>query len=55
MTIDILSISAMSNEAKRVFSETCYIISWKKAQMNVETFEYVKCLKHWKQNRILNE
>ena len=44
MTIDILSISAMSDEAERVFSETCCTVSWKKAQMNAETFEYVKYL-----------
>ena len=55
MTIDILSISAMSDEAERIFSETCHTISWERTQMNVETLEYVKCLKHWKWNRILNE
>ena len=55
MTIDIFSISAMSNEAERIFSETCHTIFWKKAQMNAEILEYVECLKHWKWNRILNE
>ena len=30
MTIDILSISAMSDETERVFSETCCTVSWKK-------------------------
>ena len=55
MTIDILSISAMSDEAERIFSETHHTVSWKRAQMNAETLEYVECLKHWKQNRILNE
>ena len=55
MIINILSISAMSDEAERVFSETCCTVSWKKAQMNAETLECVECLKHWKWNRILNE
>ena len=55
MTINILSISVMSNEAERVFSEAHHTVSWKKIQMNAETFECVECLKHWKQNEILNE
>ena len=55
MTINILSISAMSNEAERVFSETCYTVSWDRAQMSAETLEHVECLKHWKWNEILNE
>ena len=55
MIIDILSISAMSDKAERVFSETYHTVFWKKAQMNAETLEYVEYLKHWKWNRILNE
>ena len=55
MTIDIFSISAISDEAERIFSETCCTVSWERAQMNAETLECVECLKHWKQNRILNE
>ena len=46
MIINILSISAMSDEAERVFSETHCTVSWERAQMNAETLEYVKCLKH---------
>ena len=48
MTIDILSISAMSDEAERIFSETYHTVSWKKAQMSAEILEYIKYLKHWK-------
>ena len=55
MTIDILSISAISDEAERIFSETCCTVSWKRTQMNAETLECVKSLKHWKWNEILNE
>ena len=55
MIINIFSISIKSNEAERIFSETYHTVSWERAQMNVETFEYVECLKHWKQNEILNE
>ena len=55
MIIDIFSISVMSNKAERIFSETHCTISWKRTQMNVETFEFVECLKHWKQNEILNK
>ena len=31
MIIDILSISAMSDEAERVFSEACHTVSWERA------------------------
>jgi len=55
MTLDILSISAMSDELERVFSEACHTVSWERAQMNAETLECVECLKHWKWNEILNE
>ncbi len=55
MAFDILSIPAMSDEAERVFSGACHTISWDRAQMNAETLECVKYLKHWKQSEILNE
>ena len=55
MIINILSISVMSDKAERVFSETHCTVSWEKIQMNAETLECVKYLKHWKQNEILNE
>ena len=45
----------MSDEAERVFSEACCTVSWERAQMNVETLEYVECLKHWKWNEILKK
>ena len=55
MTFDIFSISIMSDEAERIFSEACCTISWKRTQMNAEIFECIEYLKHWKWNRILNE
>ena len=55
MIINIFSISVISDKAERIFSETCCTVSWKRTQMNAETLEYVECLKHWKQNKILNE
>ena len=55
MTINIFSISVMSDEAERIFSETHHTISWKRTQMNAETLECVECLKHWKWNKILNK
>ena len=55
MILDVLSISAMSDESERVFSEACWTVSWDRAQMTAETLECVKCLKHWKRIRILNE
>ncbi len=55
MMLDILSISAMNDEPERVFSEACHTVSWNRTQMNAEILEYIKCLKHWKRNEILNE
>jgi hAT family C-terminal dimerisation region len=47
MTIDILSISAMSDESERIFSEARRTISWKRAQLEAEIIEKLECLKHW--------
>ena len=55
MTLDVLSISAISDESERVFSEACQTVSWNRAQMTAETLECVECLKHWKRTEILNE
>ena len=55
MTLNILSISAMSDEAERVFSETHQTILWNREQMSAEILECVECLKHWKKNEILKE
>jgi hAT family C-terminal dimerisation region len=55
MAFDILSVPAMSDEAERVFSEARRTISWDRSQLSPETIEAVECLKHWKQNGILNE
>ena len=48
MIIDIFSISVISDEAEKIFSETHHTVFWERAQMNAEIFEYVECLKHWK-------
>jgi hypothetical protein len=54
MTIDILSISPMSDEPERVFSETRRTVSWNRGQMEPGTIEIRECLKHWKKSGILN-
>jgi hAT family C-terminal dimerisation region len=46
MALDILSIPAMSDEPERVFSGARRTVSWERAQMDAETLECVKCLKH---------
>jgi len=55
MMLNILSILAMSDEVKRVFSEACHIISWERTQLNVKTLKYIECLKHWKHSKLLHE
>ena len=55
MILDILLISAMSDESERVFLETHHIVSWDRVQISAKTFEYVEYLKHWKQNEILKK
>jgi hypothetical protein len=55
MALDILSIPAMSDKPERVFLGARRTISWERGQMEPETLEFVECLKHWKQNGILNE
>ena len=50
MTIDILSISAMSAESEQVFSEAHHTISWKKMQLEKKTIEKTECLKNWMHN-----
>jgi hypothetical protein len=42
-------------EVERVFSGARCTISWDRSQLSPETIEAVECLKHWKQNGILNE
>jgi hypothetical protein len=54
MAIDILSIPAMSDEPKRVFSGARRTISWERGQMEPETLEMTECLKHWKRSGILD-
>jgi hypothetical protein len=47
MAINILSIPAMSDKPKRVFSRTRRTISWKRAQLSAVNIERVECLKNW--------
>jgi len=54
MALDVLSIPAMNDEPKRVFSGARRTVSWDRAQMSAETLERLECLKHWKRNGILN-
>jgi hypothetical protein len=53
--MDILSILAMSDEPKRVFSGACRTVLWGRAQMEPKTLEMVECLKHWKRSGILSK
>jgi asparagine synthetase A len=55
MAMDILSIPAMSDEPKRVFSGARRTVSWERAQMEPKTIEMVECLKHWKRSGILRK
>jgi hypothetical protein len=55
MTIDILSIPAISDKLKRVFSGTRRTISWNRAQIGTENLERIEYLKHWKRSDISNE
>ena len=55
MALDILSIPAMSDEAKRAFSKARCTISWERAQIDSSTIEMVECIKHWKSNGILDQ
>ena len=50
MTIDVLSISAMSAESEWVFSEAHHTISWERMQLEEKIIEKTKCLKSWMHN-----
>ena len=52
MTIDILSIPAMSAEPERVFSGARRTISWDRMQLGQEIIEKVECLKSWMRQNI---
>ena len=52
MTIDILSIPAMSTEPEQVFSETQRTISWDRMQLEQEIIEKIECLKSWMHHNI---
>ena len=52
MTIDILSISAMSAEPEWVFSEAWRTISWNRMQLEQEIIEKIECLKSWMHQNI---
>jgi hypothetical protein len=45
----------MSDESERIFLEICRTISWKRAQIEAENLEKVKCLKYWKRSGISDE
>ena len=52
MAIDILSISAMSDEPERVFSGTRRTVSWERMQLGPENIEKAECLKNWHKSKI---
>ena len=47
MTIDVLSIFAMSAESEQVFSEAQCTISWERMKLEKKIIEKTKCLKNW--------
>ena len=53
MTIDVLSISAMSAEPEQVFSEAWRTISWERMKLEKETIEKTECLKSWMCNDLI--
>ena len=55
MTIDILSISIMSDEPECVFSEAYCMISWERSLLESNKIKKIECLKHWKRSDILND
>ena len=50
MTIDILSISAISAESEQIFSEAHCTISWERMQLKKKIIEKTECLKSWMHN-----
>jgi hypothetical protein len=55
MTINILSISPISDKPERVFSGARRTVTWDKGQIEAETIELRECLKHWKRSEILDK
>ena len=53
MTIDVLSISAMSAESEWVFSEAHHTISWERMQLEKKTIEKTECLKSWMHSNLI--
>ncbi len=47
MTIDVLSIPAMSAEPEQVFSGAWCTISWERMKLEKETIKKTECLKSW--------
>ena len=47
MTIDILSIPAMSAEPERLFSGAKITVTERRNRLGVDTIEYLECLKSW--------
>ena len=52
MAINVLSISAMSAEAERVFSGARRTISWERSSLQARSVEQSECLKHWIKSNI---
>ena len=53
MTIDVLSIFAMSAESEQVFSEAQCTISWERMKLEKKTIEKTECLKSWMHNNLI--
>ena len=52
MAVDVLSVSPMSAEAKRVFSGARRTISWERAALGSGSIERGECLKSWSIQKI---
>jgi hypothetical protein len=55
MAIDILLIPPMSDKPERVFLGACRTVTWDRGQIEAETIELRKLLKHWKRSGILDK
>jgi len=52
--MNILSILAISDNLERVFSGGCYMISWERIKMGIDSLERTECLKNWYRSGILS-
>ncbi|OCK88410.1 uncharacterized protein K441DRAFT_589017, partial [Cenococcum geophilum 1.58] len=54
LTINILSILAISDNLERVFLGGRYTISWERIKMEMDSLKRTECLKNWYRSEILS-